>query len=128
MDSAIRENAADAAGFTALHLLAKPRQQWSSGQLSDVLGLAEALLKHGASVNPRVLHSGRTSLGLAASSGQEAMVRLLVRYGACPEDKEGNDGQTPIEICRKGRQYGMAKLLAELASSRAARSKRRRHR
>ena len=112
------EHAFAAPGFTALHLLAKPHHKWSRDELDDVLSLAEAILRLGGRVDAFIPHTGRTPLAIAASSGQEALVRLLVRYGADPAAHEG-DGFSAIELCRRGRQNAMAALLVELAARRA---------
>ena len=77
------------------------------------------MLRHGGRVDPHVGHNGRTPLAIAASSGQEALVRLLVRFGADPKAPEG-DGITPIELCRRGRQNSFVLLLAELGARSAA--------
>ena len=98
-----------------MHLLAKPYNKWTREQLDDVLALAEAILQHGGRVNPRVQHTGRTPLAIAASSGQEELALLLVRYGADPAAPE-RDGLTPIGICRRGRQPVMASRLEEACS------------
>ena len=102
------DDTAAAAGFTALHLLAKPHHRWSRRESDDVLSLAEAILHSGGRVDPIAPRAGRTPLGIAASCGQEALVRLLVRCGADPAAPEG-DGVTVIE----------AELLVELAARRA---------
>ena len=102
----------NAVGFRALHLLAKPHHKWTREQLDDVLALAQAILQQGGRVNPEVPHSGRMPLSLAASSGQEELALLLVRYGADPAAPE-RDGLTPIGICRRGRQPVMASRLEE---------------
>ena len=114
LDCPISQSAAAAPGFTALHLLAKPYQKWRPEELDDVLALAAAILQHGGCANPQVAHTGRTPLAIAASSGQEKMVRLLVRHGADPAAPEG-DGVTPMELCRRGRQNRLATVLEELS-------------
>jgi hypothetical protein len=118
LDAAIPLDSSQAPGFTALHLLAKPYRAWSSDERDDVLDLAAAILRHGGSPDPRVPQTGRTPLGIAAAAGQEALARLLVRFGADPTQPEG-DGPSPIEICRRGGQTGVAYKLEELVARRA---------
>ena len=105
-----------AAGFTALHLLAKPHSRRTSEQLEDVLALAQALIRRTADVNARLPRTERTPLAIAATAGQQEMCRLLVAHGADPAAREGPDGLTPIELCRRGRQSSMASMLGELAA------------
>jgi hypothetical protein len=103
-----------AVGFTALHLLAKPHQKWTGEQLDDVRALMEALLRQGAWPDSELPGTGRTPLTLAATGGQYAVVELLLKHGADPENPE-RDGRTLIEMCRSGAQKPMAKLLEEAA-------------
>ena len=67
LDAPIVQQVPDTAavGFTALHLLAKPRYTRSREQLDDVLTLTEALLHHGACPDPEVPLTGRTPLSSA---------------------------------------------------------------
>ena len=116
----ISDTADAAAGFTALHLLAKPHSRRTSEQLEDVLALAGALIRRTADVNARLPRTERTPLAIAATAGQQEMSRLLVAYGADPTAREGPDGLTPIELCRRGRQSSMASMLGELAARGAA--------
>ena len=116
MDDHVAEHAQVAKGFTALHLLAKPYKKWTREQLDDVVALAEAILQQGGNASPEVPRTGRTPLAIAAaSSGQEELALLLVRYGADPAAPE-RDGLTPIGICRRGRQPVMASRLEEEGS------------
>jgi hypothetical protein len=70
LDAPVAEYAAAAAGYTALHLLAKPHRKRSRSELDAVLSLAEAILRNGGRPDRRLPHSGRTPLALAASVGQ----------------------------------------------------------
>ena len=117
-----------ACGATALHLLAKLHSRKLSREaVDDILALADALLKNGSRVDPQLPDSGRTPLTIAASYGQEELVRLLVRYGARPLAPDG-DETTPIEYCRFFGEDRMARVLAELGSERGARGARRKGR
>ena len=124
LDATVSESADCAAGFGALHVLAKPYHRWSADQLDDVLSLAKAALQRGCRADLRVPHTGRTPLAIAATAGQEQVARLLVGHGADPTVVEGG-GMTPIQLCRRGRQIHMAKVLEELVLEGAVGERRR---
>jgi ankyrin repeat protein len=78
-------NAADRAGFTALHSAAGSDYGYST---------AEALLRHGANPNAKNMH-GSTALHQAASQGAIKVMELLLANRA-DVNAGNNDGYTPL--------------------------------
>lgn len=67
-------------GLTALHIAA---------EIEDEPGSVQALLEHGADVSA-LDENGDTPLSMAVSLGNLESVKLLVQYGACVDDLDGD--------------------------------------
>ena len=95
-----------AAGKTPLLMLCQVQTSKAARTESherDVAGLAECLLKYGASPIKCMGHgNGRAPLSHALAHGRMMVVKALIRYGASPYDVDAN-GDTAVEVARRNR-------------------------
>ena len=96
-------NAADKAGFTALHFAA---QEYS-------VAVAKLLLESGAKVSAENKF-GNSPLGVAvfASRGRGELIALLLEHGADPH-KPNKAGQTPLGLAHLIANYDVAQFFKE---------------
>lgn len=95
-------NAQDSDGQTAL--------MYATTRLSTAT--VQFLLKNGADVNVQSKKQGFTALIIAASGGDEKLVRLLLEYGADRNLAE-HDGSTATDRARQGDHAAVVKLLED---------------
>jgi ankyrin repeat protein len=101
-----------AADLPALHKAAR------EGRIDDV----KALLAAGASVDERDPSTGATALCVAAASGQNEVVKLLLSLGA-DVNAESKDGDTALMWAAQSPQSPILKLLLEKGAKVNARNK-----
>ena len=83
---------------------------------SDVPELLELLLSHGADVGQRGINDF-TPLHSAAELGDLALVDLLLRHGADPDEiTRIDDMETAVEVATKARQMAVVERLAPLTT------------
>ncbi|GMH45393.1 hypothetical protein BSKO_13350 [Bryopsis sp. KO-2023] len=84
-------------------------------EIPDQLGLLQALIDNGASLEAKAPRSenGETALGLVAGNGNVQAVKLLLEAGADPETAN-SDGQTPLSVASF---FGHSEVVRELISS-----------
>ena len=99
-------DAADASGFTPLHLAA----------VEGHADVATALLAAGAYIEAETEH-GFTPLHYAAFRGQVDVVTALLAAGAYPE-AEAEGGVTPLHLARTNKHYKIANILKQAETER----------
>lgn len=100
-------------GWTALWLAADGRFATDGPSQRDYAGIARELLKHGADVSAAPTSDPRTPLFVAATKNTADFVKVLLEFGASPNDRD-REGQTPLMHAAKRGDVNMtAALLAK---------------